>query len=202
MIVRNIDYNNVDLVVDVLHEAFYDYPVMKFVLGPDAPDFKNLHERLVRLFVMGRVFCEEPLFGIGGTDRLEAAAIVSLPETDGVPDALTEYRQKVWAGFGQEARSRYDDFCNACAQFDIDLPHHHLNMIGVRKANKGSGFGRILVDHVIQLSDQHPNSHGVSLSTENPANVSFYEHLGFEVTGHAKIAPEFETWNFFRKKQP
>ena len=201
MNVQNIDYGRVDEVVDTLHEAFYDYPVMKFVLGADAPDFRRLHERMTRLFVMGRVYSKEPLFGIGDPNRLAAAAIVSLPETDGTPDALHEYRQQVWATFEPAARCRYDKYVSACASFDIDLPHHHLNMVGVRKAHKGTGLGRALVEHVIRKSDRHEDSHGVSLTTELASNVSFYERLGFEVTGHIEVAPGFETWNFFRQRK-
>ena len=35
-------------------------------------------------------------------------------------------------------------------------------------------------------------------ATEDAGNVALYEHLGYEVTGHAIVAPELETWNFFR----
>lgn len=200
MKVRNIEYDRVDEVVATLHEAFYDYPVMRFTLGRDVADFDTMHERLIRLFVMGRVFCKESLLGIGESNQLDAAAAVNLPETTGIPDALREYRQEVWATFKPEAKSRYDAFVSACAQFDVDLPHHHLGMIGVRNAHKGSGLGRILVEHVIEMAEQHPKSHGVSLSTENPSNVPFYKYMGFDLTGHAQVAPGFETWNFFRQK--
>lgn len=200
MNVQNIDYEFAESVVDTLHEAFYDYPVMRFVLGPNVENFESRHVRLIRLFVMARVFCNEPLLGIGDRNNLSAVAVVSLPETKGIPVELTEYRKQVWATFESEAKARYDAFAAACSQFDVELPHHHLNMIGVRRSHQGSGFGRKIVEHVIGIAEQHPGSYGVSLSTEHASNVPFYEYLGFELTGHAKVGPGLQTWNFFREK--
>jgi hypothetical protein len=35
---------------------------------------------------------------------------------------------------------------------------------------------------------------GVTLTTGDQANVSLYEHLGYEVVGQATVAPELRTW--------
>ncbi|HKJ16876.1 MAG TPA: GNAT family N-acetyltransferase [Xanthomonadales bacterium] len=199
MQVKNIPYEAVDSVVDTLHEAFYDYPVMRYVLGGDASELSSQHLQLTRLFVMARVYCNEPLLGIGELPELAAAAVVSLPETEGTPKALADFRKQVWSSLPEATKSRYDVYVAACEPFDIKMPHHHLNMVGVRDAYRGSGLGRQLVEHVIQLAEQHPNSNGVSLTTETPGNVPFYQHLGFEVTGHAKVGSEMETWSFFKE---
>lgn len=198
--VNSIHYDHVERVVDTLCEAFYEYPVMRYVLDADGGEFDQQYPKLIRLFVMARVLSDEPLFGMGELERLDAASVVSLPETQGVPERLVELRRTTWQDLGQEARQRYDNFCGACATFDVAEPHHHLNMIGVRNSCQGMGYGRRLVEHVISLSDAHLHSTGVSLSTENPSNVPFYTRLGFELIGHAKVGPGLETWNFFRTK--
>ena len=52
---------------------------------------------------------------------------------------------------------------------------------------------------VIQLgSDDVREVVGVTLTTEDQANVSLYEHLGYEVVGQETVAPELRTWGFFR----
>ncbi len=201
MQVRNITYESVDSVVDTLHEAFIDYPVMQFILGPDATDFQNRHKRLVRLFVMARVLSKDPLFGIGIPDDLDATATVSLPENESSSPELAAYREKTWAGFSSNTKARYDEYVVACSLFDEERPHHHLNMVGVRNRSKGNGLGRRLVEHVIELADEHPESQGVSLTTEVETNIPFYQRLGFRITGHAQVAPGFESWGFFREKR-
>jgi hypothetical protein len=41
-------------------------------------------------------------------------------------------------------------------------------------------------------------SQGVSLTTEEPRNVTFYQHLGYQIIGEGSITPEMRTWGFFR----
>jgi hypothetical protein len=54
------------------------------------------------------------------------------------------------------------------------------------------------MEEVHLMSRRRSKSRGVTLTTEDPANVALYEHLGYEVVGHARISPELETWGLFR----
>ncbi|MGE0159406.1 MAG: GNAT family N-acetyltransferase [Gemmatimonadales bacterium] len=185
-------------VVDVLFEAFHDYPVMRFVLGPGRADYGRDLRTLIGFFVMSRALRSEHLLGVRGAGGgLEAAAIVSRPGAP-APPALSALREAVWSGLGDGARRRYEAFTAACTPFLPEGPHLHLNMIGVRQAVKGRGRGRMLLDHVHALSRDDSESDGVSLSTENPANVRIYEHVGYVVTGHAVVSPDLETWALYR----
>ena len=71
-------------------------------------------------------------------------------------------------------------------------------MIGVRARVRGSGLGRRMIEHVHSMSRADPESEGVTLTTEDPANVALYEHLGYEIVGHAVVGPKLSTWGFFR----
>ena len=51
------------------------------------------------------------------------------------------------------------------------------------------------------MSESDPISRGVSLSTENPKNVSLYEHFGYRIVSHETVG-EIETWGFFREDSP
>jgi GNAT superfamily N-acetyltransferase len=197
---RVIEVGDPDEVVDVLAEAFHDYPVMRFALGLGRADYGRDLRTLVGFFVMSRALRGEYLFGVrapGGTG-LEAAAIVSRPGAPS-PPALVALREEVWTALGAEARARYEAFAAACAPFVPREPHLHLNMIGVRRGAQGSGRGRLLLDHVHALSRDDPRSSGVSLSTENPRNVALYQHVGYVVRGHAAVSPELETWALYRE---
>lgn len=200
MSVQIINPDNVDSVVETLAEAFLNYPVMQFVLGPDQADSDSRFASLVRLFVMGRVLNNDPMLGIGDSANLDAVATLTLPRNRETPEELIEYRKAVWSELGNESKARYDVLCEVWEALDVDEPQYHINMVGVRKAYRGKGYGRRLVEHVIGLSDQDPESNGVSLTTEVAGNVPFYENLGFTVTGNVRVAPGMETWNFFRTK--
>lgn len=194
---------DVEPAVDVLAESFSNYPVMRFLLGPEAPEAKIYEQKgrtLIRFFVMARLLRNEFVLGIGDRTNLDGAALVSRPSpaSPSALAALSEIRERVWAELGPEARARYEAFGAACARFEVQAPHIHLNMVGVRRRAQGRGFGRRLIEHVHLLSRQDPGSTGVTLNTEDSSNVPLYEHLGYKIVGHATVAPELETWVFFR----
>jgi len=195
--ILTLDAERATDVVDVLGEAFFDYPVMRFVVG-DEPDYEARERRLVGLFVMARVLRGEPMLGVPGASGLEAAAIVSRPDGRPAPDAFRSLAREVWQDLGAPARARYEAFAAACAPFQVAQPHLHLNMIGVRRAAQGKGLARTLIDRVHAMSQDDATSQGVTLTTEDPRNVALYEHLGYEVVGTATVAPKLTTWGFFR----
>ena len=73
-------------------------------------------------------------------------------------------------------------------------------MIGVRRASAGQGLGRRLLDALHERSRHDVESHGVTLNTEDPNNISLYQHFGYRVIGHARVSPELQTWAFYRER--
>jgi len=80
----------------------------------------------------------------------------------------------------------------------VPEPNIHVNMLGVPPRFQGRGFGRVLLERVPAMSREHPDSRGISLTTESAANVPLYEHLGYRIVGHGRIGPGLESWGFFR----
>ena len=193
-----LDDGSVQNVVDVLCDAFYDYPVMRYVLGPESQDYDSGIRTLIGLFVRARVFRREVLLGVPGHDSLAAAAIVSRPEGPPAPPEFYSFREGVWSALGPEAESRYDTLGEAWAAFEVESPHLHLNMIGVRGSARGKGLARKILDRVHELSATDTRSHGVSLSTEVEANVALYEHFGYELIGESVVEPGLKTWGLYR----
>jgi GNAT superfamily N-acetyltransferase len=185
-------------VVDVLHESFFDYPVMRFVLGDEEADYDRRLRMLVNFFVMARVFRNEVLIGVHTAQELVGTALISRPGGPGAPREFYQLREEVWSALGQDAEARYGSFGEACAPFQVDAPHLHLNMIGVRERAQGTGVSRRLIEAVHEHSRTDPNSVGVTLTTEDPGNVALYEYFGYEIVGQAVVASGLTTWGFFR----
>jgi GNAT superfamily N-acetyltransferase len=194
--VVRLDPRHADELVDVLAAAFRGYPVMRFVLGDDDPERLRT---LVRLFVMARVLRDEPLLGVRDRGVLVAAATTSFPSEQPHPPAFLELRAELWRVLGKDAESRYDAYGEATRAFPFDCPHVHLNMVGVRPEERGRGLARRLIDEVQAISRGRAGSQGVTLTTEDPENVPFYERLGFVVVGRVRVAPELESWGFLRR---
>lgn len=192
-------------IVSVLADAFHDYPVMRYVLGPDAPGVGapypvRLH-RLVQLFASGRAYRNDPMIGVRDENgALIGAAVMTMPVAKDPPLTFVALRESIWAELGAAPRSRYDAYAAAANFFAAMAPHHHLNMIGVRRAHQGIGLARDLLGGVHGIADSDDASTGVSLTTERAENVPFYEHFGYRVVGHARVGPGLETWGMFRAK--
>jgi GNAT superfamily N-acetyltransferase len=203
MTVTALSFDQLVEIVSVLSDAFQDYPVMRYVLGPDVPaggaPYKVRLHRLVQLFVSARAYRDEPMIGVrDDSGALVAAAVMSLPRSPNPLPAFIALREAVWAELGAEARSRYDAYLAAANFFAASGPHHHLNMIGVRRAQQRLGLARELLEAVHEVASHDPQSTGVSLTTERPENLPFYERFGYKVVGHARVGPDLETWGLFR----
>src|SRR5215831_16167936 len=191
MMLTALSFDNVVEVVSVLSDAFQDYPVMRHVLGPDVPaggaPYKVRLHRLVQLFVSARAYRDEPMMGVrDDSGALVAAAVMSLPRSSNPRPAFIALRESVWAELGGDARSRYDTYMQAANFFATSPPHHHLNMIGVRRAQQRLGLARELLEAVHRLARGDPQSAGVSLTTERAENLPFYERFGYTVVGHVR----------------
>ena len=204
-IVQRLAPENLDEAVDVFAEAFAEYPVMRFTVG-NEDDVAARERRLVRLFVTRRVRRGGPLLGVRGRDgSLVAAAVLTLPVEPEPPADVAQIAADAWRDLGEAARQRYDAYAAAASFFGALPPHHHLNMIGVRRAHAGTGLARVLLDAVRTMAAEDSSSAGVSLTTENPRNVELYRHVGFEVIGQ-RVVGEYqrdgqlitlETWGMF-----
>jgi len=200
MTVSIVTADRFDELVTVLCDSFFDYPVMRYVIG-GAPAYAHRLRTVIGLFVKARVARDDLMLGVqDAAGTLIAAALVNLPGDHPPGPQFETYRDRVWAQLGADARARYDAFGSASHAFDPTDSHHHLGMIGVRASHQGTGLGRRLLERVHSFAEANPDSIGVSLTTEVPTNVPLYEHFGYRVAGHSRVAPELETWSMFRPR--
>ena len=199
MHVSHLAFGHIPNVVDVFSDAFHDYPVMRYVLGPAEP-YDDRLRRLVELFVSGRAYRNEPMLGLRDeSGALLGAATMTLPRSADPPSPFLDLREIVWRELGADARGRYDAFIAATQQFAVPEPHYHLNMIGVRRSYQGRGLARTLLEAVHEIAGTGDTSSGVTLTTEHPPNVRLYEHFGYRVRGHTRVGDGLETWTLYRE---
>jgi len=199
MIVAPLDPIDVDEVVAVLCDAFHDYPVMRFVLGAEDPEFARRLPVLIGLFVRARVARQDPVEGArDAAGRLVGVATLTRPGDVAAPASFAAFREETWAALGAAERARYEAFAAAGDRSVIPGPHYYLNMLGVRRGHAGQGIGGRLLAAVHARSLADPASAGVALSTEDPANVPLYEHAGYRVLARRRVSPGLETWSLWR----
>lgn len=188
-----------DQAVDVLCDAFFEYPVMRFVIGPAGTAYGERLRTLVGFFTAARFLQDDLVMGLTtADDKVVAVANVTLPVSRRASSALDERRQAAWRELGEAARARYEAFGEAYRQLRIDQPHYHLNMIGVRRSHAGQGLARRLLDALHETSLDDPRSSGVTLNTEDPRNIQLYQHFGYRIIGEARVSDELQTCYLFR----
>jgi len=62
-------------------------------------------------------------------------------------------------------------------------PHLYLNVLGVEPALQRRHFGVALLDWLHDQTALRPDLAGVYLETATEANVGYYSHVGYRVTG-------------------
>ena len=196
MQVERVTRADADQVIDVLCESFRDYPVMRFVLG-DEGDYGVRLRRMIGLFVASRTLLDDVIFGIRDDGELIAVATTSNPARPAHPD-FAALREAVWRELGGASAERYQKCVDAWESMATDVPQLHVNMIGVRRVYQTLRLGTRMLDAVHALAEMTPGCEGVTLTTEEPRNVRFYQNRGYRVIGNARISGELEAWSFLR----
>jgi len=139
----------------------------------------------------------EPVLGAFAGGRLAGVALVS--GSDGPSsDALDGHREALWAELGAAARARYEAYGAAASAATVAVagPRLHLNLLGTSPASRGLGLGNALVRHVLERADAQRRT--VTTTTEDAANVGFYERHGFTVLGTAALGTDLTVWGLAR----
>lgn len=93
--VLSLGEEHVPDVMRVLCEAFYDYPLMRYILLGQHDDYERRLSRLVHLFVMARVLRNDELLGTMEGVDLVATALVAHPARPESPTELVTLRDEV-----------------------------------------------------------------------------------------------------------
>jgi ribosomal protein S18 acetylase RimI-like enzyme len=169
----------------VLARAFYDDPVMKWIMPEDA-------RRRRGLAPMFATMTRHHFLAGGGSelagrdDHIGAAALWDPPgrwrqtwfqQLLMMPAFLRAFGRR--AGRGQQVEA-------LMKQHHPEEPHWYLAVIGSDPTVRGSGFGHALMQSRLERVDaEHAPAY---LESSNPDNIGYYLRFGFEVTGEIRLS--------------
>lgn len=196
MSIKRLSRQEKEQAVDILASAFFDYPVMRYILKDSDQLYGDHLEALLGLFCETRLTREWPLLGVEAESKLVAIAGVNEPIIKPWPQQLQTIYEELKNTIGSQAIMRLEHYDHIA--HEPESPHYYLGIIAVHPDSQGQGYARKLIDEIQRMSESEPVSTGVSLSTENPQNVSIYEHMGFEVFAKSQVFDDLYTWGLFR----
>ena len=182
----------------VLARAFDQDPFFTFVIPDGSRRVKILpwlFESMLRYGLRyGRVF---------GTPSLEGVAIWLGPENPSLrlPGALWSglFLLPFKLGCQELLRSlRLEACAGRLHKTCLTGRHWYLLALGVEPSLQGQGLGAALLGPILAQADREARD--CYLETNNHKNLSFYQHNGFTVVGHAQALPAApHTWGMLRK---
>jgi GNAT superfamily N-acetyltransferase len=168
----------------VLARAFYDDPVMTWMLPDDGTRLKALTRAfsgLVRHHFLSRDGSE-----VGWRDGAVGAATLWDPPGQRKGSRLEELimmPMMLWA-FRSRAQASVQ-VMELMEKHHPEEPHWYLMVIGSDPPVRGTGFGYALMRSRLDRCDAEGVP--VYLENSNPKNESYYMRFGFEVTGEIKL---------------
>ena len=184
--------------VDVLASAFERYPVMEYVIGADDPHYAEKLQKLVGFYTQVRFQRNWPVVGLKDNDEVVAIMLLNEPDEGAWIESDSPELHELRAALGDEAYTRMVQFEQASSNFEPDYPHYFLGMIGVKQGVQGKGYAYRLIQHAIGLSEDHPDSQAILLSTESEYNINYYLRQGFDLVNETPVGT-FVTRCFVRK---
>jgi ribosomal protein S18 acetylase RimI-like enzyme len=187
--------------LSLLTQAFRNDPLMAYILG----DMRLLGEQVrgvKAIMDYSLAICEQldrPIFAALESELLCGVALVSIPFTGKWPVVLERQYDQVKEVLGPIGTQRLERYGEITQKERPANPHVFLSVLGVDPSAQGRGHGRMLLNAVQEYSNNFPGSVGVFLDTENPANLSFYEHHGFKMMSH-HVLEEVDIWCLFRPR--
>ena len=188
---------DVPVIAAVFTRAFANDPLQVYTL----PDPTERAERSPALFSAALRY--GLLFGeVLTTAELEGAAIWIGPDAWDITDerAAAAGFDRLPAEMGEEATGRFFSVLaigDEPHRRDVRPDHWWVMVLGVAPEAQGKGLARALLEPVMQRADAAGQQ--CYLETANPANITFYERIGFErVTELDHPQSGLRLWTFRR----
>ncbi len=185
--VRPATVDDAELVARIAAEAFYDDPVMSWVLQDDTT-------RLGQLIVVFRGLAGDVLPDRGVIDVAESAAVACWRDptfehgrgaASRLEDAAAEAPPERPSPFSDDETARFLIIEAAMRAAHPHDPHWYLNVVATLPSHQSRGLGAAVLQPVLERAD----AEGVPcyLESTNPRNRTLYYREGFEDMGEIHL---------------
>lgn len=199
--VMQLERTNLHEAIDILSKAFTNDPMVRYLLQSSNATYSRSLYEMFRFSCEVRLLLNWPILGCWDTQhRLVGVACLSLPGKTVWPPALKEVYHELKACIGVHATTSMKEYTRKADTNRPEEPHYHLGIIGIDPKQQGHGYGGKLLRVLHKMSEAHPSSTGIWLDTENPRNVTLYQHFGYQIKALTQLG-DVQIWGMFRPNQ-
>jgi GNAT superfamily N-acetyltransferase len=196
--VRKAIAADVDRLAGVLARAFYDDPVIMWMI-PDDGRRRRVGDAAYRIF-LERIYM--PNDEVYTDDQRRGAALWSPPGRWRIPvRAQLRMGPRLLRLFGARRMPLLLRGLNKIEREHPDeVPHWHLGILGTDPDAQGKGVGSAVMAPILARCD----AEGVPayLESSKHANIAFYRRHGFEVTDTISLPEGPDVWGMWREPRP
>ena len=195
---RMLSLADVDQAAQVISQAFEDDPPCTFMLPRRRTRTRTLYkffQALGELSIMNQR-------GYGSCDPLQGVAYWKLPNQESMSVSVQSLRKFVPLLFtlypiGLVRARAVLDRIDSLHEKHADGPHFYLDNLGVLPSARGKGVSSKLIRPFLEMADTQRAI--VYTDTLTLANVSFYEHFGFQCVEQSPVSETGLTVFAFRR---
>jgi ribosomal protein S18 acetylase RimI-like enzyme len=189
--IESASKSEVRQIASLLAESLFHDP-LECWLFPDERSRLATSERMFRRLLRAKV-ADGLVRVIRNADNQVASVAVWTPPHPPAPSRWEHYAESFfmrWT-YGKRIHEVRRGF-TALATRHPNVPYWYLQALATRVEWRGQGHARCLLDEKFREAD----SQGVltALETSLPANVAYYEKLGFQVADELMLAPGLPVW--------
>ena len=191
--------SDVERAVDCLVDAFANDQQMAYFFPFERVKRQQTVREFFTILIESRLALGTPVMLASGDGDIQGA-IMGYDTTR--PEWLPQHTRRIidFEAMHPGLSDRFALADEVMNEFQPNLPHYYLGVVGVSNRAQAKGIGRALISSFLSLSAIDTRSQGTFLDKANPQNVAYYERLGFEVMGSRQIGPTTTLWCLFKTK--
>lgn len=183
----DVPYHRAEEAADLLARAFEKDSIIGYIVPPDTEDRYKVLKALFLESCLDRLALRQPFLMAEWNNKMVATACVVSTYTPPPTEAMKRTWEKTKEVIGPGVVARLEEYEALRKKNMPPRLCHYLLSLGVDPGLRNMGFGRALLDSVIDVARQDPTSAGVLLDTDADANLVFYERAGFTLASSAKL---------------
>ena len=183
----DIPFFRIDEASDLYARSFASDRVVAQFVPLDVPDRPAALREFFKAACITRLAYNQPLMGLEWNNKLVAVAAVTTTYTPKETESVKRAWSKVTGIVGDSGVKRLEEYVELRKKNAPPRLHYYLNAIAVDPNYQSMGFGRALVDCVMEKAVEDTTAAGVMLDTDGDKNLVFYERCGFSVAGQEDL---------------